>query len=81
MRRRGITDRLALAYWREYQVIVREGNPLGISFVEYVAARVNAEGEPKFAYNTTASSNAPWYMAACGHAHPWGASCSTWTMT
>ena len=37
-----ITDPLAKEYWRDYQHVMREGNPLGLSFTEYVAFRVMA---------------------------------------
>lgn len=70
-RHRGcITDRLAREYWQAY---LRDGTSLGLSFVEYVAARVNAD-KPMETY--TSASSGPWYVAACGHTHPWGSSCA-----
>jgi hypothetical protein len=80
MKHRGcITDRLAKEYWRDYQEVMREGNPLGMSYTEYVAHRVAAGGQRFYVSNNTANSAAPWYMAECGHSHPWGAACSFWT--
>lgn len=70
-----ISDRIAKEYWRDYQHMVREGNPLGLSYVEYVAQRVLAVFT---AYTDTAA--AEWHVAYCGHKHPWGESCGTWTM-
>lgn len=72
-----ITDRLAKEWWRDYQHVMKSGNPLGLSFVEYVASRMVAMAPQTV---TTSSTNgAPWYMSQCGHAHEWGASCSNWT--
>ena len=67
-----ITDPTAKAWWRDYQSVIKEGNPLGISFVEYVTQRVIAAAMPTYAE----AKDAPWYTAPCGHQHPWGASCS-----
>ena len=70
--------------WREYQHVTKEGNPLGLSFAEYVAQRVIAAGT-RFVYATntgnaaTDTTQTPWYVSACGHSHPWGRSCSGWT--
>jgi hypothetical protein len=71
-----VTDPTTKAWWRDYQAVIREGNPLGLSFVEYVATRVIA-ANPIPTY--TAAPESPWYIAACGHSHLWGAACSTWT--
>lgn len=76
-----ISDRIAQEYWRDYQHVMRKGNPMGMSFTEYVAARVAALQPRVF---TTATANTPavtWYIAQCGHSHPWGESCSSWTAT
>jgi hypothetical protein len=77
--RKGITDRLALEYWRDYQRVLRDGNPLGLSYTEYVAQRVIAAGV-QFVY-TTSTSEVDWHVSACGHQHPFGESCNTWTAT
>lgn len=69
-----ITDRIAREYWRDYQHVVKAGNPLGLSYVEYVAQRVFAV----FTAVTNATAT-EWLVASCGHRHEWGASCSTWT--
>lgn len=69
-----ITDPTAKAWWRDYQKVLKEGNPLGLSFVEYVTQRVFADIAPTTTY--ASSTDAPWYVAACGHQHLWGASCS-----
>ena len=74
---RGITDPTAKQYWRDWQHILRGGNPLGLSFVEYVAIRVYSE-RPQGTVTATADAS-PWYVAQCGHQHPWGESCGTWT--
>ena len=67
-----VTDPTARAWWRDYQNVVTEGTPLGLSFVDYVAQRVLAAITPPY----TEAAKAPWYVAACGHQHQWGASCS-----
>lgn len=67
-----ITDPTARAWWRDYLAVVKEGNPLGLSFVDYVAQRVFAALTPSY----TEAPASPWYVAACGHQHQWGASCS-----
>lgn len=77
MRLRGITDPTAKAWWRDYQRVLSDGNPLGLSFVEYVAERV-ALRRPTTATDAL-PAHAPWYVAACGHEHPWGQPCSVWT--
>ena len=71
---RGIKDREVKELWRDYQ---HGGNALGLSFVEYIAARVNAR-QPRAITGTT---DAEWYVASCGHFHPWGASCSEMAVT
>lgn len=69
-----ITDPLARQWWIEYRHVIATGNPLGLSFVEYIAHRVNALGpRPVYTDNT---AFVPWYVAGCGHAHPWGVPCS-----
>ena len=73
--RNPITDPMARQYWRDYQTLCRTGNPLGLSFVEYVAHRV-LELAPQ---SVSAADASPWYVATCGHHHPWGESCGTWT--
>jgi hypothetical protein len=70
-----ITDPLAKAWWREYQTLCKEGNPLGLGFTEYVAHRVLSLGY----HSVTDAAAAPWHIAQCGHQHPWGVSCSNWT--
>jgi lysozyme family protein len=65
-----ITDPTARAYWREYQSMCKQGNPLGLSFVEYVAQRVHASTSIY-----TLSTDVPWFVTTCGHQHPWGVSC------
>lgn len=70
-----INDPTARAWWRDYQQMLREGNPMGLSFVEYIANRVVSLGSG-FMYGNT---NAPVYVSACGHKHPWGESCGSWT--
>lgn len=77
IRRGGITDPTAKAWWRDYQKVIKEGNPLGLSFVEYIAQRVVAANPQPMTY--TAAPESPWYIAACGHSHLWGAACSVWT--
>lgn len=67
-----VTDPTAKAWWRDYQKILKEGNPLGLSFVDYVAQRVLAAITPTY----TEAPASPWYVAPCGHQHQWGASCS-----
>lgn len=70
-----ITDPLARQWWRDYQKVCREGNPLGLGFTEYVAHRVLSLGE----HNVTSAYQSPWYVSTCGHQHPWGVSCSNVT--
>jgi hypothetical protein len=72
---RGITDPTAKAYWREYQRMVKAGNSLGLSFVEYVAQRVHT---PNTVYSL--STEVPWFVSTCGHSHPWGVACGSVTM-
>jgi hypothetical protein len=74
-----IRDRETRELWHDYQAIVREGNRLGMSFVEYVAIRVNARAPQFVAATSTTTEN--WYVSACGHSHPWGAACSDWSAT
>lgn len=74
-----ITDREAKELWRDYQSVKEEGNPLGLSFVEYVMVRVAAR-QPDLP-TTTRTDDAQWYAATCGHQHPWGATCSDWSAT
>lgn len=76
-----ITDVLAKEYWRDYQSVLREGNPRGLSFTEYVAQRVNPATITYGAATATESvpASVPWYTAECGHRHPWGLPCSVWT--
>jgi hypothetical protein len=73
-----ITDPTARAWWRDYRTMCREGNPLGLSFMEYIAQRVLST-ECMSSY--TAADDSPWYVAACGHQHQWGASCSEMSAT
>jgi hypothetical protein len=72
-----ITDPLARTYWREYQQVCADGNPLGLSYVEYVAHRVASLGS-RIVYETSADQT-PWYVSTCGHQHPWGVTCASWT--
>jgi hypothetical protein len=76
---RGVLDRETRELWRDYKHVLKEGNPLGLSFVEYVAARVNARHP--VASQVTSTSETHWYMSPCGHSHPWGGSCSDWAET
>lgn len=71
-----VTDREAKELWRDYQGVTKNGNPLGVSFVEYVFHRVAARQPVTVTSDTT---GVPWYIASCGHQHPWGESCATWT--
>jgi hypothetical protein len=71
-----ITDPTARQWWREYRKTVKEGNPLGLSYTEFVAQKVWAQG---FRVVYTASSDAPVEVASCGHKHAWGESCGTYT--
>lgn len=81
MRHNCVTDRETREMWRDYQHVMKEGNPLGLSFPEYVAHRVFSNGT-RFIYTTdTSASQTYWYMSSCGHSHPWGQSCSSWTAT
>jgi hypothetical protein len=73
-----ITDPMARRYWREYRREVKRGNPLGLSFTEYVAQKVIATGLQTV---YTMASDAPWDVASCGHNHPWGESCGSYTST
>lgn len=76
-----ITDRETKEMWRDYRRVVKDGNPLGLSFAEYVAQRVIAAGT-RFVYaSETNPTQTPWYVSACGHQHPWGESCGSWTST
>lgn len=70
-----ITDPTARAWWREYRQMCRDGNPLGLSFVEFVAHRL----QPQQTY--TEATAAPWYVAICGHRHQWGQPCSEMAAT
>lgn len=72
-----VTDPTARQWWRDYQTVVKEGNPLGLSFVEYVAHRVRSLGTV-IVYDTRADQT-PWYVSSCGHKHEWGESCGSWT--
>ena len=72
-----ITDREVRDMWRDYRTVLKEGNPLGLSFAEYVAQRVIAQGT-RFVYSTI-TTDVPWYVTTCGHRHPWGESCGSWT--
>lgn len=71
-----ITDPLARALWREYKAVVRNGQSLGLSFIEYVAARVHAVSPGA----TVTSGNGPFEVGGCGHKHPWGGTCATETI-
>lgn len=73
--KRGITDPEAISYWREYRKLVKEGQTNGLSFTEYVAARVHA---PTTVY--ALSTDVPWFVSTCGHQHPWGVACGSVTM-
>lgn len=73
LHRNCVTDPLTRAWWLDYQRVVRQGNAYGLSFTEYVANRTLAEANLSHA--------GPTYTAGCGHTHPWGASCATWTST
>ena len=66
-----ITDQTAKAWWKDFQGVLKEGNPLGLSFVEYVAQRVLANFTPTY----TEAPQSPWYVSSCGHKHQWGAAC------
>jgi hypothetical protein len=72
-----ITAPTTRQWWREYRPVCKEGNPLGLSFVEYVAQRVFANFQTSY----SETSAAPWYVAACAHKHPWGATCSDASVT
>lgn len=72
-----VTDPLTRRYWKDFQALCREGNPLGLSFVEYVAHRVLALGQ----HAVSDAPASPWYVSECGHKHPWGESCATVTLT
>lgn len=76
-----VRDPEAIGYWRDYQNVLAAGNPLGLSFVEYVAYRVAIVSAPVAPVTVTTASgeHIPWYTAQCGHRHPWGVSCNTWT--
>lgn len=78
LHRNCVTDPLARQWWREYRDVLDGGNPLGISFVEFVASRVRSVNPmPVIIMDAGHSSNGmPWYFASCGHAHPWGAACA-----
>ena len=71
-----ITDPLTKQWWRDYKVMCKEGNPLGLSFTQYVAHHVVSVGQR---LTDTATDQTPWYIASCGHKHLWGESCATWT--
>ncbi len=73
-----VTDPLTRQWWRDYQQVMKDGNPLGLSFTEYVAHRVVSLGTV-FIYSATNTSQTPWYVSSCGHKHPWGESCGTMT--
>jgi hypothetical protein len=80
MKHRGcITDPLARQWWREYQAICDQGNPLGLSFVEYVSARLLSVG-PK-TYTSVSAENSPYFVSTCGHRHEWGVTCNNVTVT
>lgn len=70
-----VSDPTARQWWRDYQKVCHAGNPLGLSFVEFVAHRVLAQGQ----VTHTEAAQAPWDVAPCGHKHTWGESCSSWT--
>ena len=75
--RNPITDPLARQWWRDYQRECRDGNPLGLSFTEYVAHRVLSLGFQSLSM----APSAPWYVSSCGHQHPWGVTCDQVTVT
>lgn len=75
MHRNCVTDPLTRQWWRDYR---KADNPLGLSFVEYVAHRVASLG-PRVTY--TDAPDLPWYVSSCGHMHPWGESCNAVTVT
>lgn len=74
-----ITDPVARSYWRDYQQLLKDGNPQGLSFTEYVATRVDRP-QILITFSAEDTSAAPWYVATCGHKHPWGQSCSMKTV-
>lgn len=74
-----VIDPEARTMWREYQSVLKEGNPLGLSFVEYIAVKVMAQ-QPQTVTSTT-QIETMYFTAACGHRHPWGASCSEMAVT
>lgn len=74
-----ITDPTTKAWWRDYQHVIKDGNPLGLSFVEYIAVRLYA-AQPQLV-SSTSTTNVEWYMSPCGHSHPWGVSCSEMAVT
>ena len=76
LHRNCITDTLTREYWRDYQGVLKDGNPFGLSFTEYVAHRIISTGT-RFTYTNV--TQVEWHVAQCGHQHPWGQSCSTWT--
>ncbi len=78
LHRNCITDPVSKAWWRDYQRVMKDGNPLGLSFVDYIALRVASLG-PRL--TVTSSTNVPWYVSSCGHRHEWGESCSSLTVT
>ena len=72
-----ITDPDARRMWREYRKEVKRGNPNGLSYTEYVAQKVVAQGYRVLVYTSTA--DLPWDVAMCGHKHPFGETCGTYT--
>src|SRR5688500_6307518 len=76
LHRNCITAPPACEWCRDYQHVCREGNPLALSFVEYVAARLSSLGPRTF--TSTGCNDVTWYPASCGHQHPWGQPCGSW---
>lgn len=72
-----ITDPTTKMWWRDYLQLLRDGNPQGLSFVEYIANRVVSLGSA-FMYGS-GTDQGPFYVSSCGHKHPWGESCGSWT--
>lgn len=73
-----VTDREVRDMWRDYRSVIKDGNPLGLSFAEYIAQRVIAQGI-RFVYSQTSTDQVPWYVASCAHQHPWGETCQSVT--
>jgi hypothetical protein len=80
LHRNCVTDPLTKQWWRDYQKMCRTGNRYGLSFTDYITRRTISITTVGAGYATgTDLPDSLWFVATCGHKHPWGESCATVT--